>query len=88
MQVTQLEPALHVLTPIGEGDACFLMFDDFDVFWQVFIRETGESWWWDNHLIRLKPSLSGHHVNTSPIRLSPGEQDALQKFSRKQPGEK
>lgn len=78
--IKQIEPVIHVVTPLGKGLACFLQCDDFDVFWQVFQRDTGESWWWDNHLVRMQPSITGHHTTASPIVLPENEK---QEFIRR-----
>jgi hypothetical protein len=77
--VTQCNPVIPVLTPLGKGVAVFLRTDEFTAEWQVFQLDTGESWWWDNPLIRWSPSISDHHVTASPIVVSDKERAELTK---------
>ncbi len=49
----RLEPPIQVMTPLGLGLACFLEDGPAGVEWQVFIRRTGESWYFRNPYIRL-----------------------------------
>ena len=77
--VTQCNPVIPVLTPLGKGNAHFVRTDEFTVEWQVFQLDTGESWWWDNYLIRSAPSLSDHRTLTSPIKLASHERIELEK---------
>lgn len=75
--MTQLNPTIPVETPLGHGMALFLDADDHSVFWGVAQQKTGEMWWWDNQYIRLETSISGKHVNLSPIVLPPDVEDKL-----------
>lgn len=73
----QLAPPLPVDTPLGEAIAVILETDDFDVYWCTFLVETGECWWWQNHQIRLKESITAGRVSNSPIRVPPELEEAL-----------
>lgn len=60
----QLNPTITVLTPLGEGIAYFMEDGVTGIEWQVFIKRTGESWWFRNPHIRLIPSAT---VGIGPV---------------------
>ncbi len=60
-----------MLTPLGSGLACFLADEWDEVEWQVFVKATGESWWFQNRFVRLAESAT-LGVGSSPFtRLPP-----------------
>lgn len=66
--ILQLDPPLLVETPRGEGLACFLI--DFGMEhhlqWQVFLKESGESWVFRNPDIRLSHNLTMGRLPNDP----------------------
>lgn len=57
-----------VVTPLGPGMAHFIWSpSNDDSKWGIFQDQTGECWWWDNHLIRMQPTISYGRFKTSPI---------------------
>ena len=79
MSVTELTQPMTVLTPLGTALAVLVEVDNFEVYWCTFQRDTGECWWWRNHLIRLAPSITAGRVSTTPIKVSVAEQLAIDK---------
>lgn len=63
----QLDPPLHVLTPLGDGFCHFLEDGPRGVEWQVFIARTGESWWWRNHHVRAVDNITTKCGPASPF---------------------
>ena len=49
----QLDPPIYVLTPLGAGLAYFMEDGRSGVEWLVFIKRTGEPWFFRNPHIRL-----------------------------------
>ena len=74
MSITQINPPLPLLTPLGEAWAHFLWVQGLEsnVHFGVFQSETGENWWWPNHQVRLCPNITMEHPSTSPIQPVPG----------------
>jgi hypothetical protein len=75
--ITQINPPLALVTPLGDALAHFIYGDSQDVVWCCFQLETGECWWWRNHEIRYAPSITGQNPVISPIQLKPANEDAL-----------
>lgn len=58
--ITQLNPAIPLSTPKGDGYAVFLIdytLED-SLFWVVFIDETGECWTFRNEEIRAQSNYT------------------------------
>ena len=58
--ILQLNPPIPVITPKGEGIAHFLIdygIED-NLYWVVFIHETGECWTYDNPQIRACKNIT------------------------------
>lgn len=83
MSVLQLDTPLYVETPLGPASAHFL-YDGPDFLWGCFQAATGECWWWRNHDIRLRPSISEGRYAVSPIAKSPEMDAALKRHLRRQ----
>lgn len=65
--ILQLSPALPVSTPKGNGIAHFLVDygQESDLYWVVFIDETGESWMYSNKEIRAQRNVTlGRKLDT------------------------
>lgn len=77
MKLLQLNPALPVVTPLGKALAVILQGDDWDVYWCCFQIQTGECWWWGNHLIRLETNITTGRLGQSKIVLDPDLKKAL-----------
>lgn len=58
--ILQIDPPIPMNTPKGEGLAHFLI--DYgmesDLYWTVFITETGEIWTYANKLVRASKNIS------------------------------
>lgn len=54
--ITQLNPPLPLLTPLGQAWAHFVIDYgiELDLYWVCFQTDTGESWTWSNRDIRLE----------------------------------
>lgn len=65
----QLNPPIHVITPLGEGLAFLLEDGRSGVEWQVFIKRTGESWWFRNLHVRLAQDATENIGPVSPFTL-------------------
>jgi hypothetical protein len=65
----QLDPILHVITPLGKANAHFLNYidDDHYAVFGCFQVSTGESWWWPSKHVRLNTSVTGEHTSLSEI---------------------
>ncbi len=58
--IVQLNPAIELQTPKGLG-ICHFLIDysiESDLFWVVFIHETGECWTFSNPEIRATKNIS------------------------------
>ncbi len=73
----QLNPAIPVVTPLGDAVALFLQGDDWDVYWGCAQKKTGEMWWWQNQYIRLANNITGGHVSATPIKVPPELEEKL-----------
>lgn len=73
MALLRLDPFIFLDTPLGVAEAHFLRTDDgFEVpyLFGCFQCETKENWWWGNHHVRLRLSISaGRDGEHSPIHL-------------------
>lgn len=56
----QLNPAIPVTTPKGDGYAQFLLdySSEFDLHWVVFLDESGECWTFNNKDIRAQKNIT------------------------------
>ena len=55
----QLDPYLNVITPLGAARAIGVTSGEADqTMWLVFIKATGEPWYFRNPYIRLAPEIS------------------------------
>ena len=61
----QLNPPLPLNTPKGEGFAHFLIDygPESDLYWTVFITETGEIWTFANRLVRASKNITLGRTN-------------------------
>lgn len=68
----QLNPPLPLNTPKGEGFAHFLIDygPESDLYWTVFITETGEIWTFANREVRASKNIT--LGRTSPSQPRPG----------------
>jgi len=58
--ITQLSPPIELETPKGLG-LCYFLIDygmDSDLYWVVFIHDTGECWTFPNPQIRATKNIS------------------------------
>jgi hypothetical protein len=60
MTMVQLNPAIPVMTPLGEGYAQFIIdySAEHDLYWTVFITKTGECWTFSNREIRAVKNIT------------------------------
>lgn len=81
MNLIQLDPVLHVITPLGKANAHFLRYvdDDHYAVFGVFQNATGESWWWPSKHVRLDTSITAEHTKVSPIDLLEGLEEHLRR---------
>jgi len=77
MPVTQIPNPEEVETPLGEGFALYIWEWPSQLWWGVVQVETGEVWWWPNHLIRFCPNISEGRCATTPIKPNARVQAAL-----------
>lgn len=77
----QLNPPLPMNTPKGEGFAHFLIDygPESDLYWTVFITETGEVWTFANHQVRASKNIT--LGRTDPKRMDQ-RQAAAQRMPR------
>jgi hypothetical protein len=78
-RITQLDPPMRVITPLGNAVAYFVWTEDRAVFWGVFQDETGEQWWFENYYVRIDPSITDTPHRTSAIFIPPDLEAALAK---------
>ncbi len=76
-RITQLNPPLRVITPLGDAVAYFMWTEDRAVYFGVFQDETGEQWWFENYYIRIDPSITDTPHRTSGIFIPAAMQTAL-----------
>lgn len=77
MILKQLDPPLYLETTFGPA-ICHLVWSTQDhLWWCCFQEETGEPWWFPNHLVRLSINISEGRTRTSPIKLTPAIERAL-----------
>lgn len=73
MSLIQLNPPIPLMTPKGTGLAHFLI--DYsmetDLYWVVFIDETGECWTFNNKFIRASKNITLNRIN---INLNEGRE--------------
>ncbi len=65
----QLNPPLPMLTPQGEGMAHFLIDygPESDLYWTVFITETGEVWTFSNRNVRASKNITLGRTRVEPL---------------------
>ena len=68
----QLNPPLPMNTPKGEGFAHFLLDygPESDLYWAVFITDTGEIWTFANKEVRASKNITLGRVNPSKPRMA------------------
>jgi len=75
----QLNPPLPMLTPKGEGFAHILIDygPESDLYWTVFITDTGEMWTFSNREVRAAKNitLGRTHVEPIPLPAADGSHD-------------
>lgn len=69
MCVNRVSPGLEVYTPLGKGIAKFMESTEDDVYWCVFMCNTGEAWWFRNQYIRHALAITEGIVGRSPIPI-------------------
>lgn len=60
MLVLQLNPPIPIVTPKGNALA-YVLIDygpEYDLLWQCFQDDTGESWTWNNKEIRAQKNIT------------------------------
>jgi len=67
--IIQLNPPILLETPLGEAFAYFLESEGQQIWYGVFVKNTGENWWFLNDQVRLVPCYSDKHYTTSPIDI-------------------
>jgi hypothetical protein len=69
----QLNPPLPMNTPKGEGFAQFLIDygPESDLYWTVFITETGEIWTFANREVRASKNITLGRTSPSVPRAAP-----------------
>lgn len=75
--ISQLNPYVEMYTPLGLGHAMFLWESPHELWWGVVQVQTGEVWWWRNHLIRVAENISESRYATSSIKISAHLEEAL-----------
>jgi len=83
MKITQLDPPIRVITPLGDAVAYFLWTEDRGVYFGVFQDETGEQWWFENYYIRIGTSITDPPHKTSAIYVPPDMDTALGKHRKR-----
>jgi hypothetical protein len=80
----QLDPYLDVITPLGPARAVFLVEGEADhILWLVFIKATGEPWFFRNPYIRWAPAPSDGRGEPSPfIDLPPGLDKHIERYRK------
>lgn len=77
--ITQINPPMRVITPLGPAVAYFLWTEDRAVYYGVFQDITGENWWFENFYIRIDPSITDTPHQISDIVLPKDLNAALAK---------
>ena len=75
--IQQLPTPIEVETPLGPGFILFTWEWTSHCWYGVCQNETGEMWWWDNHLVRIAQNISEGRCQTSPITLNAATKKAL-----------
>ena len=83
MVITQLDPPVRVITPLGDAVAYFLWTEDRSVYWGVFQDETGEQWWFENFYIRISTSITDDPHQITPIFIPPDMEASLAKHRKR-----
>jgi hypothetical protein len=78
----QLDPYLNVITPLGPARAIGVTTGEADqTLWLVFIKATGEPWYFRNPYIRWAPEISEVRGYPSPfIDIPPGLQRHIDRY--------
>ena len=82
--ITQLNPTIRVLTPLGEAIAFFIQEQGQEIYFGVFQLASGENWWFENDKVRLMPCLSEGLHSTSPITPMSGLEKHVKRHERAQ----
>lgn len=77
--LTQLNPPIRVITPLGAAVAYFLWTEDRAVYFGVFQDQTGENWWFENFYVRIDPSITDTPHKTTAIVLPKDMEGAIAK---------
>lgn len=82
MSITQLNPPLPLITPLGEAWAHFIWTQGIEtnVHFGCFQVETGENWWWENDKVRLCKNISVGHVHLTDIPPVPGLESHAKRY--------
>jgi hypothetical protein len=83
MVITQLDPPIRVITPLGEAVAYWLWTEDRAVYFGVFQSETGENWWFENFFIRIDSSITDMPHKVTPIEVPPEMEAVLVKHRKR-----
>jgi hypothetical protein len=84
----QLNPPLPMNTPKGEGFAHFLIDygPESDLYWTVFITETGEIWTFSNREVRACKNITlGRVAPSGPSNAKPRRDGAVHPLPRSTP---
>lgn len=64
----RLDPAIEVITPLGAAQAIGVdVGESGQAMWLVFIKRTGEPWYFRNPYIRQAPDISEGRGSVSPF---------------------
>lgn len=77
MKITQVDPPLSLQTTFGPAVCHFVWTSNDQLWWGCFQEETGECWWFPNHLVRLSTNFSEGRTGISGITLPPHLEAAL-----------
>lgn len=79
----QLNPPIPMNTPKGEGFAHILIDcgPESDLYWTVFITETGEVWTYANRHVRASKNITIGRTNPH----SPKDEDGTEEFNDRSP---
>lgn len=79
--MAQVNPPIHVVTPLGDAFCYFLEDGPRGVEWQTFIARTGESWWWRNHHVRQVDNITTKCGPHSPFTdITPELQEHIDRY--------
>jgi hypothetical protein len=80
----QLNPYLDVITPLGAARAIGIETGEADqTMWLVFIKATGEPWYFRNPYIRWAPAISEGRGKPSPFfDIPPGLEKHIERYRK------